>query len=298
MKQSGPKIPDLASLVLFLHAVESNSLSKAAERSHIALAAASRRIASLEEMFDVSLFDRSSRGVKPTLAGTAFAQHARQILQSVERLNAELSEHARGIKGWVRLHANTSAMTQFLPKQLASFAAKFPDIRFQLEEQRSFDIVKALTQGATDVGIIVKGPPTPGLESFPYRRDNLVALVSKAHPMNMRKVAFERLLDYDFASLESSTSITQTLLKAASDANRPLRLRVQVWSFEAVCSMVQAGLGIGVLPEIAAKAYASALGLRTITITDDWARREQIVCVREMKALPVHARRLVEHLTT
>ena len=199
----GPLIPDLMSLALFVHAVDSRSLSKAAQRSHIALAAASRRIAFLEEMFDVSLLDRSSHGVKPTLAGTALAQHARQILQNVERLNAELSEHASGIKGWIRLHANTSAMTQFLPAQLASFAAQFPDIRFQLEEQRSLVIVQALAQGATDIGIIVKGPPTPGLEAFPYRKDNLVALVPKAHPMRMRKVAFERLLECDFASLET-----------------------------------------------------------------------------------------------
>jgi DNA-binding transcriptional LysR family regulator len=152
-------VPDFASLALFLHAVESRSLSKAAERSHIALAAASRRIASLEEVLGVSLLDRSSRGFKPTLAGTALAVHARQILQDVGRLNAELSEYASGVKGRIRLHVNTSAMTQFLPAQLASFAAKFPDVCFELEEQRSHTIVQVLAQGTTDIGIIVKGPP-------------------------------------------------------------------------------------------------------------------------------------------
>jgi len=117
------------------------------------------------------------------------------------------------------------------------------------------------------------------------------------HPIRARKIAFERLLDCDFASLETSTSISRTLIKAAADANRPLRLRIQVWSFEAMCSMIQAGFGIGVLPAIAAKTYTNSLGLRTIALTDSWARREHLVCVRELKRLPAHARHLVDHLT-
>jgi DNA-binding transcriptional LysR family regulator len=241
----------------------------------------------------VLLLDRSSRGVKPTLAGRALAQHARHILQSIERLNADLSEHASGLKGWIRLHANTPAITQFLPAHLAAF---YPDIRFELEEQRSVDIVRALAQGVTDIGIIVKGPLTDGLETFPYHKDDLVAVVPKMHPIRARKIAFEKLLDYDFASLETSTSISRILIKAAADANRPLRLRIQVWSFEAMCSMIQAGFGIGVLPEIAAKTYTNSLGLRTISLTDPWARREHLICVRELKRLPAHARHLVEHL--
>src|SRR5688572_26291409 len=149
-------VPDIVSLALFLHAVESRSLSKAAKRSHLALAAASRRIAHLEEMLGVSLLDRSSRGVKPTLAGTALALHARQIMQNVARLNAELAEFATGIKGGIRLHANTSALAQFLPAQLASFAAKFPDIRLELEERRSLTVVQAIAQGTADIGISIK----------------------------------------------------------------------------------------------------------------------------------------------
>ena len=291
-------VPDIASLVLFLHAVESRSLSKAAQRSHLAVAAASRRIAHLEKMLGVTLLNRSSRGVKPTLAGTALALHARQILQNVGRLNAELAEYASGSKGLIRLHANTSALTQFLPAQLATFAATFPDIRLELEEQRSLTVVQAIAQGTADIGISVKGPSTEGLETFPYRKDELVALVPKSHPIRVRKIAFERLLEYDFACLESTTSISQALIAAAAAANRPLRLRVQVWSFEAMCGMVQAGLGIGILPNIAAKTYGRALGLHVVALSDAWARREHLICVRDLKGLAPHAQRLVQHLTS
>jgi DNA-binding transcriptional LysR family regulator len=119
----------------------------------------------------------------------------------------------------------------------------------------------------------------------------------KSHPIRAHKIAFERLLDCDFASLESNTSISRALLAAAA-ANRPLRLRVQVWSFEAMCGMVQAGLGIGILPDIAAKTYANALGLRIVPLTDAWPRREHLVCERDLLGLPPHVRRLVEHLTS
>jgi len=290
--------PDLVSLELFLHAVDTRSLSKAATRSHIALAAASRRIALLEEMLGVGLLDRSSRGVQPTPAGLALVHHARQVLQEVGRLTGELSEYAKGVKGRVRLHSNTSALTQFLPEHLASFSAKFPDIRFDIEEKRRIEIVEAISLGGADVGIVVKGLPTFGLETFPYQSDHLVAVLPKGHPLKSRSVAFEQLLDHDFASLEGDASITRAMIGAAASVNRPLRLRVQVWSFEAMCRMIQAGLGIGILPRKAAEVFSDTLQLRLVPLTDGRAQRQYLLCVREFKSLPAHARRLVEHFTS
>lgn len=288
--------PDLASLDLFLHAVESHSLSKAAQQCHIALAAASRRIAMLEEALGVALLDRSSRGVQPTPAGLALAAHARQVLQQVGQLKADLSEYAKGIKGTVRLHCSTSALTQFLPEQLATFASRFPEIRLEIQERRSGEIARAAALGEADVGIIVKGTPVNGLETFSYSRDHLVAVLPRSHSLRRRSVAFADLLDCDFACLDSSTSITQSLKAAAAAAKRPLRLRVEVWSFEAMCRMVQAGFGIGVLPHSAAQTFARPLGLRLVPLSDAWAVREHLICVRQLAALAVHARRLVEHL--
>jgi DNA-binding transcriptional LysR family regulator len=288
--------PDLVSLELFLHAVDTRSLSKAALRSHIALAAASRRIALLERALGVTLLERSSRGVQATPAGLALVAHARRVLQDVSRLSDELSEYAKGVKGRVRLHASTSALTQFLPEHLASFAARYPEIRLDIEERRSVEIVRSLALGEADVGVLLQGAPIEGLEVFDYRIDHLVAVVPRRHPLRGRSVAFERLLDYDFACLDGSTSITRALAAAAERLNRPLRLRVQVWSFEAMCRMVQAGLGIGVLPRGSAATFAAALGLRLVPLTDPWAERQHLLCVRNADALPLHARRLLEHL--
>ncbi len=290
-------LPDLVSLQLFLRAVDARSLSKAAAQSHLALAAASRRIALLEHCYGVQLLYRSAQGVEPTPAGDSLAFHARQLLQQEERLRAELSDFAKGIRGHIRIQANTSAITQFLPDDLAAFVAEYPDVKVELEESRSGAIAQALREGRTDVGVVLDGTDLQGLESFDYRSDRLVAVVPRGHPLRGRKLAFAELLSYDFVGLDSQAAMMRLLADAAAGLGEPLRLRVQVSSFEAVCKLVQAGMGIGILPEGPAREFGRVIGLRTITITDAWACRRMRVAVRSLAGLSVVGRTLVERLT-
>jgi len=289
-------LPDLVSLALFVRAVETNSLSKAAEQSHIALAAASRRIALLEHRYGVAELYRSSQGVKPTPAGVALAAHARRMIDLAEKMRADLSDYAKGVKGHIRIKANTSAITQFLPEDLARFAANYPDVKLELEESRSVEIVQALREGSADIGVTMDGVGFQGITAMEYRRDRLVVVVPSKHELRARHVPFEDVLKYDLVALDSSAAMMRLLASAALDAQQPLRLRVQVKSFEAVCKLVQAGMGIGVLPEIAAKHFALPMGLRMIRLSDEWADRAMHVCVRDYNNLPSIARKLVEQL--
>ena len=289
--------PDLASLALFVRIAETKSITRAAAASHIALAAASRRIAILEDQFGVQLFYRTAKGVDLTPAGNVMLTHARQMLDSVGALRAEISDYSKGVKGVVRVQANASALAQYLPDDLASFAAKHPAIRISLTEERSGAIADALRADATDVGIVMEGANAEGLKLFEYRTDVLCAVVPKKHPVKDRRCAFATLLDYDFVGLESTTVISRILLEQARQADKPLRLRVQVKSFDVVARMVQAGLGIGVLPEDAARSFAGPMGLRLIGLTDPWATRRMFVAVRPDAGLAAPARQLVEHLT-
>ena len=288
--------PDLSSLALFIRVAETRSLTKAAEASHIALAAASRRIGLLEHQFGVQLLYRTARGVELTPAGNALLFHARQLLGHVDVMRAEISDYSRGLKGMVRIHANASALAQYLPDDLATFAAAHPAIGISLAEERSGAIVDALRAGATDVGIVMEGAEAEGLELFEYRTDVLCVVVPRSHPLKDKKIAFAKVLDQDFVGLESSTVISQILLAQAQQAATPLRLRVQVKSFDVVARMVQAGLGIAVLPEDAARAFAGSMGLRLVKLTDAWAARRMYVGVRQYKTLPAPARQLVDHL--
>ena len=289
-------LPDLISLALFLRAVETSSLSKAAEQSHLALAAASRRIALLEHRYRVTLLYRSSKGVVPTPAGMALAVHARRLIEQTDKLSADLSDYAQGVKGHLRIQANTSAITQYLPPDLARFSSQYPDLKLELEENRSVQIAQAVREGRADIGVVMDGVDLEGLASFSYRTDRLVAVVPRGHELRARKAPFAQLLKYDLVGLDSTAAMMRLLGSAALRAEQPLRLRIQVWSFEAVCKLVQAGMGIGVLPEVAARDCAPVMGLRLVSLTDDWADRRMHVCVRDLETLPAAAKKLVELL--
>lgn len=290
------KLPDLVSLVLFLRAIDSQSLSKAAEQSNIALAAASRRISLLEHLYGVQLMYRSTKGVQPTPAGKVLAEHARILLANAEKMHTALSDYAEGVKGHVRIQANTSAITQFLPGDLAAFSAKYPDVKLELVESCSAAIAQALREGNADIGVVMEGTAIDGLTSHEYRRDRLVAIVPRRHPLRARHIEFAQLIKYDLVALESSAAMMRLLSLAALEAGLPLRLRVQVWSFESVCKLVQTGMGIGILPEAAAHDFAPVMGLRIIRLKDVWADRRMLVCVRDVTSLSTVGQKLLDQL--
>jgi DNA-binding transcriptional LysR family regulator len=289
--------PDPTSLALFVRIAETRSITKAAHACHIALAAASRRMTQLEEQFNVQLLYRTARGVELTPAGTALLQHARIVLSQMDEMQGDITGYAQGAKGTIRIQANASALAQYLPDDLASFAAAHPAIKVSLGEERSGAIAQAVQSGAADVGIVMEGADATGLECLDYRADTLCLVLPRKHPLKARSAAFAQLLDEDFVGLESNTVISQFMLEQASRAGKPLKLRVQVKSFDVVAKMIQAGLGVGILPEAAARSFAAPMGLRLVKLTDAGANRKMFVCIRSRASLPAPARLLVVHLT-
>ena len=287
---------DLVSLSLFTLVVRTGSISKGAELAHLAVGAASKRISDLEAAVDAELLERHSRGVTLTAAGEALHRHAQRILHDVDQLSAELSDHARGVTGVVRLWANTSAITQFMPADLASFSVLHSGIRIQMNEADSHEVVLAVLEGRADLGVFADRTPALGLQTLPYRRDRLVLVVPPGHPLaTRRRIGFAEAATYDFVSLSQGTSLAQRLALASGQIGVPLRIRIHVRSFDAMCQMVAAGLGIAVLPGTAVQLLVKALGLRKLELTDDWVERELLLGVRDLAALPRPARSLLDH---
>lgn len=288
---------DLVSLSLFMHVVRSGSISKGALAANLAVGAASKRISDLEAAVGAELLERHSRGITPTAAGEALARHAQRILGDVNLLAAELRDHAKGIVGVARLWANTSAITQFLPADIAAFARATPAIRIELAELNSNEIVMGVLEGRADIGIFADRTPALGLQLMPYREDRLVLVVPAGHALARRRaLRFEEAVEFDFVSLSQGTSLAQRLQIETEAMGQRLKLRIQVRSFDAMCQMVAAGLGVAVLPADAVRALVRSLNLRQIPLQDAWARRQLLIGVRDMQALPRHARMLVEHL--
>lgn len=288
---------DLVSLSLFNLVARTGSISQGAGLASLAVGAASKRMTDLEATFGVALLERHSRGVKLTPAGDVLHRHIQRILAGVDQMSADLSDHAQGLIGVVRLWANTSAITQFLPGDLAGLAQRQPGIRIELNEADSHEVVLAVLDGRADLGILADRTPVLGLQTAPYRRDRLVLVVPPGHALSRRKrVGFAHAVNYDFVSLAQSTSLAQRMGLESVQLGKPLRIRIHVRSFDAMCQMVAAGLGIAVLPRAAAQPLVQAMGLRMIEMSDAWVERELVLASRDFSALARPVRTVFDHL--
>ena len=288
---------DPVSLKLFVSVVEEGTIAAAAAREHIAAAALSRRLADLEGVLRTRLLDRTNKGVEPTAAGITLVNLARRALHELDDIAVQMADYASGVRGHVRMFANISAITQFLPGEIKGFRERYPQVQIHLEEKISSVVTRAVADNAADLGIYTAGPHAIELETFPYHADRLVLIAPKDHPLaDCRRLAFADTLDFDYVGLHTGSAINLQLTKAASEIDRTVRLAIQVTSYDALCVMVGAGLGIGLLPEALARLHARMLGIRAIRLTDAWAERELRICVRAFDALPVAARLLVCHL--
>ena len=288
---------DLADLDLFRHVVEAGSITHGAERAHLALGAASTRIRHMEEAFGASLLLRSRQGVTPTQAGRTLLQHARTILQQAARLREDLGGYAGGFAGHVRMLSNTNALTEFLPEALSSFLAAHPQVSVDVEERLSDEIVGLIAEGVGDIGIVAGTVDAGGLVTYPFRSDRFVLVVAREHALARRsRIAFAEVLEHDFVGLDRASALQRFLADKAAKIRRPLRLRVQLRSFDAVCRLVESNVGVGIVPETTARWAAKTMAIKTVDLTDPWATRDLTICVRDFEALPPYARELVEHM--
>jgi DNA-binding transcriptional LysR family regulator len=277
--------------------VEAGSITGGAERAHLALAAASTRIRNMEEALGAALLVRGRQGVTPTQAGRTLLQHARLILQQAERLREDLSAYAGGLAGQIRVLSNTNALTEFLPEALSSFLAAHRNVSVDLEERLSDEIVGMVAEGVADLGIVAGTVDVSALETYPFRKDRFVLVVARDHPLAGRsQVAFAEVLDHDFVGLDRASALQRFLAAKAAPSGRPLRLRVQLRSFDAVCRMVECRVGIGIVPETTAWRVARTMAISAVALSEAWALRELTICIRSFAELPPYARQLVEHL--
>jgi DNA-binding transcriptional LysR family regulator len=288
---------DFTDLSLFRHVVEAGSITHGAERSNLALAAASTRIRKMEEAFGTELLVRGRAGVTPTQAGRTLLQHARGILAQTEKLQEDLSPYARGLAGQVRVLSNTNALTEFLPETLSSFLMAYPDISVDLEERLSDEIVGLIAEGTGDIGIVAGTVDYGGLHTFPFRSDRFVLVVARDHPLaNRSSVGFAEVLGYDMVGLDRASAIQRFLAEKATRVGRAIRLRVQLRSFDAICRLVECNVGVGIVPETTVERTARTMAITAVALTDPWAQRELTICVRDENQLPPYARQLVDHL--
>ena len=287
---------DPVSLRLFVSVIEEGTIAAAAKREHIAAAAVSKRLSELEELLGSKLLIRTNKGISPTDAGLSLLYMARSALNNLNEIVIQMREYSNGRRGSVHVLANISAITQFLPGLINSFLDTYPLINVSLEEKPSLGIIQAIGDNFADIGIFTNLPHSVDIEVFPFREDRLVLIVPLLHPLaNRTSVRFHETLDYQYIALRSGTHLNFQLIKAANDLGRSLRLRMEVSSYDSLCLMVQANLGIGIMPKGSALIYQLDHA-KIVELDESWASRELSICVRSRQSLSVAASLFLDHL--
>ncbi len=285
---------DILTLSLIASAAQEGSISRAAARGHIALAATSRRIADFEKNIGVKIFRRHARGISLTPAGGLLIERLQLVLDDIIGLDDTIEDIRSGVTEHLSIRACDAAITQFLPGVLKEFVAAFPNVRVELEEMRSSEIVRAAGDRRQGLGVVWSDVETRGLVTSDFREDELALVVPNGHPFARRKsVRFIETLPHEFVCLEDESPIYLLLRREAAKLGRIMRTRIQVRGFDTLCRMVEAGLGIGVVPLGVAKSSARSMAISALEIREPWTRRDLCLVFREEADLSSVERRFV-----
>jgi DNA-binding transcriptional LysR family regulator len=285
---------DMTDFRLFIQIAESNSLRKGADLAFLSAPAASARISNLEARTATKLLVRSSKGVTLTLAGQAFFHHAKLILSQVESLKGDIEAYANSIKGHLRIAANPLVIMEFLPRLLRGYIATHPDVRLDLRELFSSEIVRWVTAGNSDIGIILGNIRTETLEVLSCWETKLCFISALDHPLaGLTKVSFAEAFQYEFVDFPEDTPPYRPVHQAADGLGMRVRVRVRAVSYASFCRLVEAGIGIGICPEPSVRRAAQSMSIAVIPIDDENATVTASLCARRFKALPSFARDFV-----
>lgn len=298
---------DLSDLQLFVHILDSGTMTAAAQRSHITLASASERVRGMEAQLGCALLLRQPRGVRPTAAGHTLGQHARQVLQQMQSLRGAMSDFGAGLAGQLRLRGNTSAVREHLPIALSGFLLEHPLMALELQECASEEVFAGLRRGDCDIGIAARSPQDTqdlaGLSYSAWRADPLVAVLPENHPLASRtQLSLQELVAEHWVGLPRESALQTLLQKRARLLNgglgQPLRMRVQLPHFEGICQLVGQNAGISILPLAGVARHARSTHVVTVALSDDWARRQLLLCWPTQAEQPPVAQQLLAHLKT
>lgn len=286
---------DTTDLRLISLIAQEGSLTKAAARVHLSLSAVSTRMKLLEDRFGFRILYREPSGVRMTQAGGALVSRARRVLDEMRTLEAELAHFSSELRGHIRVFANTTAATEVLPGIARLYLGLHPNINVDIHEQMNDEIVHAVIDGVADVGVVAGSVPPRGLEVSHFATDRLVLVTPLLHPLAQQAaVRFAATFGHDHVMFRQGSTLQAFLDGIARSSGTELNVRTHVQDFESLVRMVEAGIGVGVIPESAARRHARNLKIRLVALEDDWCIRQRYVIVRQTRQLAQYVRDFVD----
>jgi DNA-binding transcriptional LysR family regulator len=288
---------ELTDLKLFLAIAEAKNLSSGASSVHITASSASYRLKNLEHAMGTLLFVRTARGMEMTPAGETLLVHVRELLAGVERMHGDVGRFSAGLKGHVRLLANSSSLNGFIVPSLSRFLVANPSVNIDLEERSSQAIPAAIAAQEADIGILAGDVEAPDVRAVRYVVDKLVVVTPVDHPLaRQSEIRFGEALDFDFVCMNRTSSNFLFLRDVAQRTGKTLKVRLHAHSFDAVLSLVEAGVGVALVPYSVAAAALQEARVAGLRLLEPWALRELNLVVRADAKLPSFTTAFAEFL--
>lgn len=236
---------ELTDLKLFHAIAQAQSLSNGANSVHITASSASYRLKNLEQALGTPLFLRTAKGMELTPAGETLHRHVRQLLMSVELMHGEVAHFSAGLKGQIRLLANSSSLNGFIVPSVSRFLVAHPNVNIDLEERSSPAIGVAIAAQEAEIGIMAGDVETTLVRAHPYAVDELVVVVPIGHALTrLTSIPFAAALEFDFVCMGRTSSNFVFLQSMAQRSGRALNVRLHAHGFEAVLTLVEDGVGV------------------------------------------------------
>lgn len=282
---------NLQKYLVFVKTVEYGSFTKTAEVLNYSQSGVSRMIGDLEREWRVSLLERSRSGVRLTSDGLKLLPFAQNLCREYERLQAQVEELNGLQSGLIRIGTFSSVATHWLPGIIRAFQKDYPNIDYELLLGDYTEIEAWIAEGRVDCGFL-RLPTQGDFETVFLERDRLLAVLPENHPLaDCARVPVRALRDYPFLLLEKGAKSEISELFAACGVTP--KVRFTTWDDYAVMSMVESGLGIGVLPELILRRAPYRLVIREL---EPPAHRGIGFALRDKKTAPLAVKRFLDYL--
>jgi DNA-binding transcriptional LysR family regulator len=275
---------DLRLIEAFVAVARHGTLTKAAEELYLAQPSVTARIQALEAELGQKLLARSRRGVVLTEAGARFLRHAERVLREIDEGRQELADLSAGRRGRLVIGAAPAISAYFLPPMVARFAKANPEVELAIRTGHSEDILRLVLDDTVQLGL-VRRVVHPAIDSYPVAYEELVLVAPPTHrfaaerEISIAELASEGLVLFDRTSRWHE--LTWALFAAQGVTPK---VRLETDNVETAKRMVEAGLGVALLPRVAVEREIAHGSLVAVILSDTPPVRREVLAIRRREA--------------
>jgi len=238
---------DFDQLRTFMEVAKLGSFSRAAEKVMRSQPAVSAQIRQLEEEYGHKLFDRTAKAVRLTPAGEVVLDYARQLLELRANSSRAVSDWNGKLQGTLSIGANEGTFLYVLPRVLAKYHRKFPDVKISVYRSFTHKVSEKVEEGAVDIGVLTMPVKSPSMKVVPVFRDRILLMVGSGSPLfNHRSATLQEFAQQPII-LPKTGSIRKVIEKNLRPYRDSLKITMELTSVTMIKRFVAAGFGVSLI---------------------------------------------------